>query len=839
MAEYTQEDILRLIADLRKDFDSLGTRFTAIEQSIEAQSQQLERLAQQSAQEKASRSPEKSTGWFSTRIQPPPSTSSTTANGGSKPPSPVPSTGATPPGPAGAHGTDESLEPGAMGGKQDPVQSAKSENQSGVNETPWSASNESYQAAQSEAPPPKTESKQTPPPKGERKGKADSSSKSGSKTEQGLESRIGTLWLNRLGVAALLIGFVSLLLYSFQYFGPAVRVVCGAAIAAAAIWFSHRRKAAAEGRKVFFEGLNALGWSLAYFVAYGMYFIEPMKVVPSLAFELPLLLVTAAGGMADAVAFESEATSILSSSFAFLAIDVCVESVNPSFFNLAFLFIAAALTFVSIKQNWRAALFICCILFFGSISYCNFSSQALTTANAFNKLPPPNIILDLSLLAGWLIFNTAIWGLRELPREKRWAVLGTLLVSAFAFPGLLFQSIQLQQPNWDVAAIQGWVYGLVGAAYMFTAGLFKSTKSKDLWSLQYLIGLSLLNTSRWLKMAGFSSSGLIADLSEIVLLTGFGLHFDVPMFRYFAAFWALVALGYWENNLALMLCGVFASGLCCHLYTKPEYQERLSEFEKRLFAPWFYILSNLFALHMIFGCFHSSWQFSALVVQASINTVLSLMLRWQTIIITAGIILFGFVGLGTSLLLDPTQAVVGTLVCYGVYFYCRDLLKKGAGKLEKFWKIAYAIGANLIAFDAISSFAPATWVSGGLGVHGLVMIGLGFWLLERTFRIFALSVFAMVTLRLLFYDLASAPTIARIISFIVAGGVFVGCSYVYTWFSKQILDPGATAPDSESKPESQTTEGEAKEEAAQAGSSENQDGTANGGDNENAGDLSA
>lgn len=601
---------------------------------------------------------------------------------------------------------------------------------------------------------------------------------------QGLESQIGSLWLNRLGVAALLVGFVSLLLYSFQYFGPVLRVSIGAVIASLIIYFSHRRNSAAAEHKFFFEGLNALGWSSAFFLSYGMYFVEALKILPNILFELPILLATAAGGMADAVAFESEATAILSNSFAFASLVLCAGSVDPALFNLAFPVIAAALTFVSIRQKWHGALFVCCCLFFWSMCQCNLISGPILPGLTH----APNIFMNLSLIAGWLIFNSAIWVLKKIPVQRRWAVLGTSLVSAYCLPQMLNYAISLQAPAWDSASVHAWVYGSIGMVYLLTARFFKRLESDDLWSLHYLIGLSLVNACRWVKLSGFSEQGLIADICEIALLTVFGLRFKIPMFRYFAAAWSLLAASFFSSNMPLLLCGIIVFTLCSHLHTRPDFIETQSKLERQAFAPWYYVLANIFGLNMIFHCFQPEWQCTALTIQASINVVLSLKLRWKTITGTAALLLFCFAADGLFLEQQQTlQTVLSAALSYAVYFYCRDLCSKTPDTLAKFWRVSFAIFSNLIIFWSVCTQAPANCISAGWGLHGLILIALGFVLLERTFRIFALCIFAVLTLRLLFFDLASAPTLERIISFIVAGGVFVSCSYVYTWFSKSIL----------------------------------------------------
>lgn len=793
MADFDQEDVLRQIAEMRKDLNSLGSRFEEMEQKIESQSRQMENAVQALRQSLSSGGP-------ATKTEETPSL----------PPTDIKTeqevTGASP-----VDASDSAI--GEKDSAVPPQQDPKSEVLEKTGEeakAPFEQPEQAKEAPSPDAAEPKG-TEQTrgayskavndhsgdSPDSSKPSGGARSNEKEardGQKQEnaepadagQGLETRIGSVWLNRLGVGIFLIGVVLALLWSSQYWNAFMRDFIGAAIAGVIIWFSHFRRQEAPERKRFFEGINALGWAIAYFVAYGMYFVEPLKINPSLELEMPLLLLTAAGGMADAVAFDSEATALMNSLFAFFALILCVPDVNPVVFNLGFLVIAAALTCVTIRKNWHGALFSCCVLFFGSAQFCNFTTYE---TRALSGVPVPGFLLNAVLVAGWLLFNSAIWVLKEIPLERRWAVIGISLISAFSLPSLLNHTLELQYHGADPNTIHAWVYGSIGCFYMITARFFKTRKSEDLWTLHYLIGLSLINTSRWLKLAGFTDSGLVSDLCEIVLLTAFGLRFNIPAFRYFAAFWAFIAvMDFWTSNSALMLLGVLSSALCAHLYWKPNYRENQQEFERLVMGPWFYVVANIFCLHMIFGSFPHEWQFSALVLQASINAVLSLHLRWKTAIGVASVVLYCFATSGLFWLLNTSQSVLSTIISYCVYFYSRDLYLKNNGSLEKFWKIVYAIFGNVLIFWSTCAQVPANYMSAAWGFHGLVLVVLGFSLLEKTFRVIGLLLFALVTLRLLFFDFASLPTIGRIMSFIVAGAVFVGCSYIYTWWSKTLAE---------------------------------------------------
>jgi uncharacterized membrane protein len=86
-------------------------------------------------------------------------------------------------------------------------------------------------------------------------------------TEPDLESRIGSHWLNRIGIAALLIGVSYFLKYAFEnnWIGPAGRVTIGLLAGVAVVVWSERFRS--RGYRTFCAGLMIIGlWRRSAFV---------------------------------------------------------------------------------------------------------------------------------------------------------------------------------------------------------------------------------------------------------------------------------------------------------------------------------------------------------------------------------------------------------------------------------------------------------------------------------------------------------------------------------------------------------------------------------------------
>jgi len=109
-----------------------------------------------------------------------------------------------------------------------------------------------------------------------------------------LEERLGANWLNKLGIAILVVGLAFFLAYKLQTWGPEGKVLCGFAVSFAllvgGVWLE--RKAT---YRIFARGGIGGGWALTFFTTYAMYHVSAAKVLQSLVLDLVLMLIVAAG----------------------------------------------------------------------------------------------------------------------------------------------------------------------------------------------------------------------------------------------------------------------------------------------------------------------------------------------------------------------------------------------------------------------------------------------------------------------------------------------------------------------------------------------------------------
>jgi uncharacterized membrane protein len=92
-----------------------------------------------------------------------------------------------------------------------------------------------------------------------------------------------------------------------------------------------------------------------------------------------------------------------------------------------------------------------------------------------------------------------------------------------------------------------------------------------------------------------------------------------------------------------------------------------------------------------------------------------------------------------------------------------------------------ALLSLLIFYEASGQALTLCW-----GAQAALTLAAGFPTRERVLRLAGLALFALCVLKLFFYDLRNLETMARILSFIVMGLVFIAASWLYMRFREKI-----------------------------------------------------
>lgn len=169
-----------------------------------------------------------------------------------------------------------------------------------------------------------------------------------------LESRIGSHWLNRIGIAAVLIGISYFLKFAFEnnWIGPAGRVAIGLVAGIAIIFWSERFRH--KGYAAFSYSLKAVGIGTLYLSLWAAF--QRYNLIPSsVAFFMMLLVTASAAAMALAQDAEILAAFALTGGFVTPFLVSTGENRELALFSYVAILDLATLVLVKFKP-WRRLL---------------------------------------------------------------------------------------------------------------------------------------------------------------------------------------------------------------------------------------------------------------------------------------------------------------------------------------------------------------------------------------------------------------------------------------------------------------------------------------------------
>jgi uncharacterized membrane protein len=187
--------------------------------------------------------------------------------------------------------------------------------------------------------------------------------KSAKQVSSDLESRIGSHWLNRIGIAAVLMGVSYFLKFAFEnnWIGPAGRVTIGLVAGIGVVLWSERFRT--RGYQIFSYSLKAVGVGVLYLSLWAAF--QLYDLIPGTVAFLAMLAVTAAT-TAMAVAQDAEILAAFALIGGFVTPILLSTGVNREveLFSYLMLLDAATLLLAALRP-WRRLLL---ISFFGTLA---------------------------------------------------------------------------------------------------------------------------------------------------------------------------------------------------------------------------------------------------------------------------------------------------------------------------------------------------------------------------------------------------------------------------------------------------------------------------------------
>lgn len=377
-----------------------------------------------------------------------------------------------------------------------------------------------------------------------------------------LEAHLGTYWLSRLGIVALITGIAYLITYRFGELGLLVRVVLGYALSAGlgafGLWLS--RRYLLFGRIVFGGGL-----ALAYFVTYALHFIPSVRVIDSQVLALVLLAAFVIGIVVTAQRMHSETVAGIA---LFLGLHTGMLSDVTAFTLLSTTLLAMGALFFLVKNRW--------VIVPLSSLVSVYSTHTLWSVRAPSLVPGApedgRLLLSLAFLALYfLLFAVAL-----LARPRELSVRAGLAFACLNWAGLLAlgaYEVETRSPSHlflfllAVALAQG--AGALVARWR-QAPAFLSHTFLALGAITLALAMPAHFSGRALVVAWLATGtcvGLVARALASPALRGLSV--------------AILLVGLGASQLtAVSASGVLAAAFACFLLV-----ERLGEFRPAWLSP--------------------------------------------------------------------------------------------------------------------------------------------------------------------------------------------------------------------------------------------------------------
>jgi len=321
-----------------------------------------------------------------------------------------------------------------------------------------------------------------------------------------LESRIGSHWLNRIGIAALLVGVSYFLKFAFDnnWIGPAGRVAIGLVAGIAIILWSERFRH--HGYKAFSYSLKAVGIGTLYlslWAAFQRYSLIPNAV----AFVIMVAVTASAAAMALAQDAQILAAFALTGGFATPLLLSTGQNREVALFSYVALLDVAALVLVAFKP-WRRLLV---------MSYAGTLLLYVGWYSQFYARPQLGITLAFASVF-FVVF--AIAPLVTLQPEQEIAIFASIpAILAFVNAGVYFLQAYLIIEEVDKTYMAWFALGLA-AIYIFLSRLVHADLSAGAAQILYFLHLAVAIgfitiaipirlDAHWITMGWFVEAGVL------------------------------------------------------------------------------------------------------------------------------------------------------------------------------------------------------------------------------------------------------------------------------------------------------------------------------------------
>ena len=318
---------------------------------------------------------------------------------------------------------------------------------------------------------------------------------------------LGTNWLNKLGIAILVLGIAFFLAYQLKTLGPAGKVLVGiatsAAMLGAGIWAERSNR-----YRILARAAVGGGWALLFFTTYAMYHVPAAQILSSQAADLVLMLVVAAAMVAHTLRYRSQVVTGLSFLLAFLTVSISHSNVYSL---CAGAVLAAGLVVIVGRMQWFE------LEIFGIVaSYLNHYLwlRPIIEPMQGKRHPFPEFAASAGILGlYWLIFRVSY--VFRAPRDERQEHISTAAALSNSVFLLALFKYQSTHPEWAF-----WALLAIGALETLFGQLPVTRRRRNAVIVLSTIGVVLLVAAFPFRYSGMRLSVLWLFEAEALLLIG-------------------------------------------------------------------------------------------------------------------------------------------------------------------------------------------------------------------------------------------------------------------------------------------------------------------------------
>ena len=327
------------------------------------------------------------------------------------------------------------------------------------------------------------------------------------KSSLDLEETLGTNWLNKLGIAILVLGVAFFLAYQLKTLGPAGKVLVGYAVGGlllgAGVWFERHDRYRVLAR----AGVGG-GWALLFFTTYAMYHVPAAQVLTSQLTDLVLMLAVATVMVWHTLRYRSQVVTGLAFLLAFLTVTVSHSNV----YSLsAGALLAAGLVVIVGRMQWFE------MEIFGILaSYLNHYLwlRPIIESMGGHRHPFPEFAASAGILVlYWLVFRVS-YLLRQ-PQGGRQERISTVAALLNTILLLLLFKYQSAHPEWAF-----WALLTIGAIETALGQLPVTRRRRSAVIVLSTVGTVLLVVAFPFRYSGMRLSVFWLLEAEALLLIG-------------------------------------------------------------------------------------------------------------------------------------------------------------------------------------------------------------------------------------------------------------------------------------------------------------------------------